>query len=68
MYAAARRHIWAQSMSVAMQRAIILTSCSFKQDAAQKSHASAQELQASIQEAYCWLGMMFSSQLAGKMH
>jgi hypothetical protein len=56
---AARRHIWAQSISVAMQRAIIFTSCSCKQDAAQKSQASAQALQASIHDAYCRVGIMF---------
>jgi len=57
---AGARHIGgrlpAQSMSSAMQRAIILTSSSFRQAVEQLSQAAAQALQASIQAWYwaCW--------------
>jgi len=47
--AAAKAHIAAQSMSSAMQRAIIFTSVSSKQDAAQWLQLVAQALQASMQ-------------------
>jgi hypothetical protein len=50
MYDAASRQMDAQSMSSAMHCAIALTSCSCKQDAAQRSHASAQALHASMQD------------------
>lgn len=45
------RHAAAQSMSSAMQRAIACTSGSRRQALAQWSHASAQALQASMQDA-----------------
>jgi hypothetical protein len=48
---AARRHIWEQSISRAIQRAIDFTSCSCKQPAAHMSQARAQSLQASMQDA-----------------
>jgi hypothetical protein len=54
---AANAHIAAQSMSSAMHRAIMLTSSSFKQDAAQRLHATAQLLQASTQALNFRLGM-----------
>jgi hypothetical protein len=57
MVAAARAQICAQSISSAMHWAIILMSASFRQEAAQKLQAIAQALQASIQEAYFWVGM-----------
>ena len=47
--AAAKAHIAAQSMSSAMQRAITLTSVSFKQDTAQWLQLVTQALHASIQ-------------------
>jgi hypothetical protein len=50
MKPAASRHICAQSMSSAMQRAIAFTSVSFRQEAAQRSQAVAQALQASMQD------------------
>ncbi|MGZ8294155.1 MAG: hypothetical protein ACXWVG_14005 [Telluria sp.] len=52
MYDEAMRQICAQSMSSAMQRAIILTSFSRKHEAKQKSHASAQASHASM-HAWC---------------
>jgi hypothetical protein len=55
--AAANAHIAAQSMSSAMHRAIILTSCSCKQDAAQWLQATAQMLQASMQALNFRLGI-----------
>jgi hypothetical protein len=50
MSAAARRQICAQSMSSAMQRAIIFTSSSCRQAVEHMSQASAQALQASIHD------------------
>jgi hypothetical protein len=50
MYAAATRQISAQSISSAMQRAILFTSLSRKHEAAQWLQASAHELQASIHD------------------
>ena len=52
MTAAANVQIWAQSMSSAMHLAIILTSVSCKQEAAQWLQATAQALQASMQALY----------------
>jgi hypothetical protein len=52
MAAAANWQIAAQSMSRAMQRAIVLTSLSFRHEAAQWLHATAQLLQASMQSIY----------------
>jgi hypothetical protein len=54
--AAASWQMAAQSMSSAMQRAIIFTSGSFRQALAQWLHAMAQALQASMQAA--WVGFM----------
>ena len=56
---AAIRHNCAQSISSAMQRVIIFGSGSRRQAAAQRSHASAHWLQASIHESN-WPGMGFS--------
>ena len=53
MYPAASRQRAAQSMSSRMQRAIALTSFSFRQEAAQWSQATAQSLQASMQDWNC---------------
>jgi hypothetical protein len=58
--AAATWHIAAQSMSSATQRAIIRTSLSFRQEAAQWLHATAQLLQASMQSAYLSWGITIS--------
>jgi hypothetical protein len=54
MNPAATRHSWAQSISSAMQRAIIFGSSSRKHAAAHMSHAFAQSLQASTHEAKFW--------------
>jgi hypothetical protein len=59
MAAAASAQICAQSISIAMQRAIILTSGSCRQDAAQWLHAIAQALQASMQALNFWCGMTY---------
>jgi hypothetical protein len=57
MYAVASRQISAQSMSSAMQRAIFWTSFSRRQEEAQWLHATAQALQASMQDLNCSWGM-----------
>jgi hypothetical protein len=53
MNRAARLQISAQSRSSSMHRAIVLMSCSCKQDAAQCSHAVTHSLQTSIQLSCC---------------
>jgi hypothetical protein len=62
--AAATRQICAQSVSTAMQRAIAFGSSSFRHIEAQCSHASAQALQASIQDLCSWCDMETSGRQA----
>ena len=63
--AAASWHIAAQSMFRAMQRAIVFTSLSFRHEAAQWLHATAQVLQASMQAANLSSGISISFECAG---
>jgi hypothetical protein len=57
MAEAASAQTWAQSMSSAMQRTIILTSVSWRHEAIQRLQATAHALQASIQALNFWGGI-----------